>query len=87
MTNYERIKSLTIEEMAQEIKLIANWDRKQKRKAERDEHWYEKYLAEDCEENRGSHYGRYEELALEPVVEAVVVAVEEAAEELYTENG
>lgn len=32
MTNYERIKNLSIEEMAKEIKLIANWDRKEKLK-------------------------------------------------------
>ncbi|MBD5589286.1 hypothetical protein [Clostridium botulinum] len=44
MTNYERIKNLNIEEMAEEIKLIANWDRKEKRKAEKDKNFYLEYL-------------------------------------------
>lgn len=44
MTNYERIRNLSIEEMAKEIKLIANWDRKEKRNAEKDENFYIEYL-------------------------------------------
>jgi hypothetical protein len=44
MKNYERIKNLTIEEMAEEIKLIANWDRKEKKKAEQDGQFYVKWL-------------------------------------------
>lgn len=44
MTNYERIGNLSIEEMAKEIKLIANWDRKEKRKTEKDENFYIEYL-------------------------------------------
>lgn len=33
MNNYERIINLSMEEMAEEIRLIANWDRKEKNKA------------------------------------------------------
>jgi len=46
MTNYERIKNLTIEEMANEIKAIVNWDRKEKNKAEQDDQFYINYLNE-----------------------------------------
>lgn len=44
MNNYERIKNLNIEEMAEEIRLIANWDKKQKSKANKDEYFYINYL-------------------------------------------
>jgi hypothetical protein len=44
MKNYERIKNMTVEEMAEEIKLIANWDRKQKKIAEQDENFYVNWL-------------------------------------------
>lgn len=36
MTNFERVKNMTKEELSEEIRLIANWDRKQKRIAEQD---------------------------------------------------
>jgi hypothetical protein len=47
MTNYERIKNLTIEEMAEEIKLIANWDKNERNKANKDEEWYKNYLLKE----------------------------------------
>jgi len=49
MTNYERIKNYTIEEMAEEIREIANWDRKEKKKAEKDEQFYVKWLNTETE--------------------------------------
>ncbi|MDY2737111.1 hypothetical protein [Intestinibacter sp.] len=48
MTNFEKIKDMTIEELANEIKLIANWDRKEKRKAEKDENFYINWLKSEC---------------------------------------
>jgi hypothetical protein len=51
MNNYERIKNLSLEEMAEEIKAIANWDRKEKRKAEKDSQWYIRYLKTEIEES------------------------------------
>jgi len=63
MTEYEKIKNMSIEQMATEIKLIANWDRKEKNKAEKDENFYLNYLLKDrgleCE-NMGSEYCRTE---------------------------
>lgn len=50
MTNYEKIKSFTVEEMAEEIKTIANWDRKEKAKAEKDENFYINWLNKDYED-------------------------------------
>lgn len=47
MNNYERIKNLTIEKMAKEIESIVNWDRKEKRKADKVENFYIKYLEKD----------------------------------------
>ncbi len=44
MTNFEKIKDMSKEELAEEIRLIANWDRKQKRIAEKDENFYLKWL-------------------------------------------
>jgi hypothetical protein len=44
MTNYERIKGLSIEELAEELKLIANWDRKEVKKANNIEDFYVDYL-------------------------------------------
>ena len=48
MDNFERIKNMTREELAAEIKLIANWDRKEKRKAEKDDEFYLKWLNSKC---------------------------------------
>lgn len=50
MTNYERIINLTPDEMAEEIKLIANWNRRQKKKAEKDEYFYINYLKKEVDE-------------------------------------
>lgn len=44
MNNFERIKQMSKEELAQELKLLANWDKKQKRIAEQDEDFYIKWL-------------------------------------------
>lgn len=44
MTNYERIKNLSIEDMAKEIKQIANWDKKESDKANKIEGFYIDYL-------------------------------------------
>ena len=44
MTNYERIKNLSLEGMAEEIKLIANWDSKEKAKANKVDNFYINYL-------------------------------------------
>lgn len=44
MTNFERIKGMTKEELAKEIELIANWDRKELNKAKRVDGWFLKYL-------------------------------------------
>nr|WP_312985407.1 hypothetical protein [Clostridioides sp.] len=44
MTNYERIKNMDKQELAEEIRLIANWDRKQQRKAKQDEKFYLNWL-------------------------------------------
>ncbi len=59
MTNYKKLINMSIEEMAMEIKLIANWDRKEKGKAEKDENFYSDYLLKDsgveCR-NMGSDY-------------------------------
>lgn len=44
MTNYERIKGLSLEEMAEEIKLIANWDREERNKANKIDSFYVDYL-------------------------------------------
>lgn len=35
MNKYEEIKSMTIEEMANEFMLVANWDKKDKAKADK----------------------------------------------------
>jgi len=52
MTNYERIQSLSIEQMANEIKAVANWDRKEKVKAERDEQFYINYLSAEAPDDK-----------------------------------
>lgn len=44
MKNYELIKNMSIEQLAEELKLVANWDRKQKAIAEQDEDFYIKWL-------------------------------------------
>ena len=44
MTNYERIKNLTKDEMAEEIKLIANWSRNEVAKANDIEEFFLDYL-------------------------------------------
>lgn len=44
MTNYERLQKLTLEEMAIEIKEIANWDSMQKRKANKIKNFYSDWL-------------------------------------------
>ncbi len=49
MTNFEKIKQMTKEELAEELRLIANWDRKQKRIAEQDEDFYIKWLDEEVQ--------------------------------------
>lgn len=35
MNNFERIKQMTKEELAEELRLVANWDKKHKNKAEK----------------------------------------------------
>lgn len=52
MTNYERMKNFTLEQMANEMKAIANWNRKEKRKAERDENFYINYLKTEAIEDK-----------------------------------
>lgn len=44
MTNFERIKIMTKEQLAEEIKLIANWDRKELAKANKVDNWFLDYL-------------------------------------------
>lgn len=44
MTNYERIKNLSIEELSEELKLIANWNRKEVRKTNKIDNFYKDYL-------------------------------------------
>lgn len=44
MTNYKRIISMSKEELAKEIKLIANWDRKEVGKANKIEGFFLEYL-------------------------------------------
>ncbi|RDY28367.1 hypothetical protein CHL78_005555 [Romboutsia weinsteinii] len=44
MTNFKRIKNMTKEELSEEIRLIASWDKKKKRIAEQDEDFYTKLL-------------------------------------------
>lgn len=48
MNNFERIKQMTKEELAEELRLVANWDRKQKNIAEKDEDFYIKWLGKEC---------------------------------------
>lgn len=48
MTNYERIMKMTKEELANEIKLIANWDRKEVSKANKVEGFYADYLDKEA---------------------------------------
>lgn len=52
MNNYERIKGLTIEKMAEEIKLIANWDRREVSKANKVEDFYIDYLKTEALDTR-----------------------------------
>lgn len=49
MNNFERIKQMTKEELAEELRLVANWDRKQKRIAEQDEDFYIKWLEKEVQ--------------------------------------
>jgi len=44
MTNYEKIKSLSIQELAEELKLIANWNRKEVKKTNKIDNFYVDYL-------------------------------------------
>lgn len=50
MTNFERIKNMTKEELAKEIKLIANWDRKELCKANKIEGFFLDYLDKEVNE-------------------------------------
>lgn len=47
MTNYELIKNMSVEQLAEELKLVANWDREQKNIAEQDEDFYIKWLSKE----------------------------------------
>lgn len=47
MTNYEKMISMTKEELAEEIKLIANWDRKELNKVKNDENFFLNYLKKE----------------------------------------
>lgn len=50
MTNYERIKNLTKEELAEEIKLIANWNRREVNKANKIDNFFLDYLDKEVVE-------------------------------------
>ena len=52
MTNYDRIRNLTIEELANEIKAIANWSSKEKKKANQDEQFYINYLHSEVQDDK-----------------------------------
>lgn len=53
MDNFERIKCMTKEELAKEIRLIANWDRKHFKKAEKmGDKFYLDWLEAECDPNR-----------------------------------
>ena len=49
MTNFERIKNMTLEELAEEIKLIAKWDRKFVKKADKYPQFYLEWLQSETE--------------------------------------
>lgn len=44
MTNFERIKNMTKEQLAEEIRLIANWDKRELDKANKIDNWFLEYL-------------------------------------------
>lgn len=44
MTNFERIKNMTRKQLAEEIRLIANWDKKELAKANKVDNWFLEYL-------------------------------------------
>lgn len=44
MTNFERIKNMTREQLAEEIRLIANWDKKEVAKVNKIDNWFLDYL-------------------------------------------
>ena len=50
MTNYERIISMSKEELAEEIELIANWSRKEVYKANKIEGFFLDYLDKEVNE-------------------------------------
>lgn len=44
MTNFERIKSMSVEELAEELRLIAEWDRSQVKIAKKYPQFYTEWL-------------------------------------------
>lgn len=49
MTNYERIVNMSKEELAEELRLVANWDRREKNKAEKYcDNFYLEWLNAEC---------------------------------------
>lgn len=53
MNNYERIMNMTPSELAEEIKLIANWDRKDKKVADKHDSFYLDWLNAESKEFYG----------------------------------
>lgn len=44
MTNFERIKNMSVDELAKELKLIAEWDRSQVKIARKYPQFYKEWL-------------------------------------------
>ncbi|MEG1310478.1 MAG: hypothetical protein RR942_06555 [Romboutsia sp.] len=49
MTNFERIKNMAREQLAEEIRLIANWDKKELTKANKIDNWFLEYLDKEVD--------------------------------------